>query len=63
MQLASTGTMFGEEAALLRRPQLFAAQALYDSTLLRIRGDALRTAITESSSFANAMTLRLSSAL
>lgn len=58
IQLASARTMFGEEAALLLRPQLFAAQPLCDSTLLQIRSDALRTVIAESPSFSNAMTLR-----
>lgn len=61
MQIASAGTMFGEEAALLRRPQLYTAQTLRASTLLLIRGGALRAAIAESPSFANAMTLRVSS--
>lgn len=62
MQIAGAGTMFGEEAALLRRPQLYTAQTLRASTLLLIRGDALRTAIAESPTFAKAMTLRVSSA-
>lgn len=63
IQIASAGAMFGEEAALLGRPQLFSGQATRDSTLLQIRTHALRTAMTECPGFANAMTLRLSSAM
>lgn len=63
IQIATGGAIFGEEAALLGRPQLFTAQATRDSTVLLIRSHALRSAMTESSAFANAMTLRLSAAM
>lgn len=63
IQVASQGSMFGEEAALLDRPQLFTAQATRNSTLLLIRSRALRKAMETSAAFANAMTLRLSSSM
>lgn len=63
IQVATAGAMFGEEAALLGRPQLFTAQAIRDSSLLVIRSAALRAAMSASAPFANAMTLRLSAAI
>ncbi|MBR0567220.1 Crp/Fnr family transcriptional regulator [Azoarcus sp. L1K30] len=63
IQLAGAGAMFGEEAALLDRPQLFTAQATRNSVLLPIRGSALRAAMEVSAAFANAMTLRLSTSI
>ena len=63
IQVAGPGAMFGEEAALLGRPQLFTAQATRNSTLLLVRSHALRKAMETSAAFANAMTLRLSSSM
>ena len=63
LQVASAGAIFGEEAALLGRPQLFTAQTTRDSHILAIRNTAMRTAMEGSAGFANAMTLRLSSAI
>ena len=63
IQVAGTGALFGEEAALLGRPQLFTAQATRDSNLLLIRSTSLRSSMAASGSFANAMTLRLSSSI
>jgi CRP-like cAMP-binding protein len=63
IQVAGPSALFGEEAALLGRPQLCTAQATRDSNLLLIRSTSLRAAMARSASFANAMTLRLSSSI
>lgn len=63
IQIAGRDAIFGEEAALLGRPQLFTAQATRNSRLLLIRSHSLRAAMAESSAFSNAMTLRLSSTI
>ncbi len=60
--LAGYGKSFGEEAALLGRPQVVAAQATRDSELVLIPTAALREALAASASFSAAMTARMAAA-
>lgn len=56
VRLAGPGTTFGEEAALLSRPQVVTAQATMPSSLVLLRTPALHEAMAASPAFALAIT-------
>ncbi len=63
VHIASEGDSFGEESALLGRPQQLTVQATRDSLLLLIRSAQLQQAMHACPAFALALTTRLSAAL
>lgn len=62
VRLAEPGSFFGEEAALLNRPQLMNAQAIGPCELLFVPVGLLREAMVSSTPFSVSMSMRLATA-